>query len=272
MQSSEFYRFCMPNFANFIDILAEKKAKYYTTLDLANGFSQLALDKNSQALCGFHWEGHTYNYLRVCQGLAGAPASFSRALSIILKDYLYKSVLLYIDDILICSDTFEEHLMHIDQVLSALHEANLKISQSKCVFAKKQVQYLGHIINSDGITPADDHTHAIATFPRPHDKKSLKSLLGLITYFQNFIPNRAKLVRPLQKLVTPKAHFEWSDECEQSFNAIKDIMASKPFLHYPNFDMDFCVLRTRATTRSRVQFSTETKMVTCSHWVSVAEV
>ena len=246
---SLYYKFCMPNFSSFLDILAEKKPKYFSCLDLASGFSQLALDEESKALCGFHWEGHSYRYSRVAQGLAGAPSSFSRALSIILKDYINKSVLLYIDDILICSPDFETHKRDIDNVLTALHGANLKISQSKCTFAVKEIKYLGHIISESGITPADDHTAAFATFPRPSDKKSLKSLLGAINYFQGFIPNRAKLVRPLQSLVTPKAKFSWSEECEAAFTQIKQIMSSRPFLHYPDHNREF-VLMTDASTYS----------------------
>jgi hypothetical protein len=244
---SLYYKFCMPNFSSFLDTLAEKKPKFFSSLDLASGFSQLALEDESKKLCGFHWEGHSYNYSRMAQGLAGAPSTFSRALSIILKDYLNDSVLLYIDDILIISPDFETHKRDIENVLMALHNANLKISQSKCSFAKTEIKYLGHIISQTGITPAEDHTAALATFPTPTDKKSLKSLLGIITYFQSFIPNRAKLVKPLQKLVTPKAKFEWNTECEEAFKQIKSIMSSKPFLHYPDFTKEFVVMTDAST-------------------------
>jgi len=240
--NSIFHKYCMPNFANFIDVLATRKPKFFSSLDMANGFFQLALDEDSKKLTGFHWKGSTFNFNRTPQGMHGSPSSFAKALSIILDKYLNKSVLVYIDDVLIISDSFEQHLIDIDNVLSALHNANIRISQSKCKFAQKEITYLGHIISEQGISPSHDHVDAIKTFPQPTTKKQMKSFLGLVNYFGSFIPNKSKLVKPLQKLTLPKSEFKWDADCQKAFDNIKDLMSNKPFLHYPNYNDTFYVM------------------------------
>ena len=134
--NSIFHKFDMPNFANFVDILADRKPKFFSNIDLANGLFQLALDEESKKLTGFHWKGSTFNFNRAPQVLKGTRNSFAKALSIILEKYLNTSVLIGVNDVLIFSPTFEQHLIDIDHVLSALHSANLKINPNRCKFAQ----------------------------------------------------------------------------------------------------------------------------------------
>ena len=157
----------------------------------------------------------------------------------VLRNLTYKICLIYLDDILVYSKTFEDHLSHLRQVFDRLRHANLKLKPSKCKFACPKVKYLGHVVSPEGIAPDDDKIAAVRDFPCPHSVKTVRSFLGLANYYRRFIKDFAKIVSPLNQLLRNDHKFLWTDACEQAFKALKEALISAPILAFPDFKETF---------------------------------
>lgn len=130
-------------------------------------------------------------------GLKNAPATFQRCMNNLLEDLIYKDCLVYLDDIIVYSTSLDEHMMSLKKVFTKLREANLKLQLDKCEFMKKETEFLGHIITTKGIKPNPNKVKAIIQFPIPKSQKEIKSFLGLCGFYRKFIPNFAKIVKPM---------------------------------------------------------------------------
>src|SRR3569832_2170690 len=134
-------------------------------------------------------------------GLKNAPADFQRLMELVLRGLQWESCLVYLDDIIIFSDTFEEHLGRLDSVLKALEKANLRLKPKKCCFLQKEVKFLGYIISSNGIQPDPDRMRVLLNLPLPKTIKQLQSFLGLAQCFRRFVPKLAEIAEPLYELL-----------------------------------------------------------------------
>ena len=130
-------------------------------------------------------------------GLTNAPATFQMLMNKILKKYLRKFVLVFFDDILIFSETLEDHLAHLEEVFKTLQENQLVVNLSKCIFAQLQVEYLGHIIRGDGVATDPVKIEAITQWPAPENVSQLRSFLGLTGYYRRFVQNYGYICKPL---------------------------------------------------------------------------
>ena len=138
----------------------------------------------------------------------------------------------YLDDIIIFSNTEEEHLAHIEEIFRRLEAADLKMKQSKCNFFKKHIHYLGHLISADGIRPLKDKLDTIQDMPAPRSSKEVKQFLGLAGYYRKFVPHFADLSRPLAGLTCKDRVFKWTHECQKVFNLLKQSLYAQPILKY----------------------------------------
>ena len=154
----------------------------------------------------------------------------------------------YIDDVLIFSETLEEHLQHIRLVLERLKKAGLKLKLSKCHFLRESVEYLGHLITPQGLKPNPNQVKAVIEFPVPESVTNVRQFLGLTSYYRRFVAQFAKVAAPLHALTRKNAVFKWSDECQGAFEALKTAITQSPVLAYPNFNVDF-VLETDASVK-----------------------
>ena len=166
-------------------------------------------------------------------GLCNAPATFQRLMQRVLAGLEWCFV--YIDDILIISSTFEEHLERVREVLARLRKAGLRLKPEKCRFLRPRVHFLGHVVSKDGIYPDPAKTEKVQGFPTPTDVTSLRQFLGLASYYRRFIQNFAKIATPLNKLTRKDVVFEWSEACETAFSKLKELLVSAPVLAYPRF-------------------------------------
>ena len=132
-------------------------------------------------------------------GLKNAPATFQRMIDNVLRDYQYKTCFVYKDEIVIFSKSLQDHIIHLQQIFQKLKETNLKIQLDKSEFLRKEVNFLGHVITPDGITPNPIKIEAIQKYPIPKTVKEIKSYLGLVGYYRKCIPNFAKLTQPTTK-------------------------------------------------------------------------
>lgn len=137
--------------------------------------------------------GGLYEFMVLPFGLTGASGTFARLIESVLRNLTYKICLIYLDDILVYSKTFEEHLSHLRQVFDRLRLANLKLKPSKCKFACPQVTYLGHVVSPEGIAPDADKISAVKVFPSPHNISIVRSFLGLANYYRRFIKDFSKI-------------------------------------------------------------------------------
>ena len=210
-----------------IDEVGHAKPKYFSCLDLASGFFQVGLSKECQHLTTFTTPDYkSYKLTRLSMGLQQSPSLFQELMMQVFAEYLGKFVLVYIDDIIVYSNSFDEHVEHLDCVFKALRAANLKLHPKKCALFKEEVHFLGMKLTKSGVQPSDEHVQAVKTYPVPKNVKSVRSFLGLVNFFRKFIPDAANVMRPLNDLTKKDALFDWTEECQVSFDTLKSTLIS----------------------------------------------
>ena len=215
-------------------------AKVFTTLDLRSSYYHINLDEESKAKTVFVTPFGKYEFNAVPFGLAQAPAYFQQLISMVLQD-CRDFVMVYLDDIIIFSRTPEEHLKHIEIIFQKLKAAGLKFKESKCDFFKSEIHYLGHLISDKGIQPLPEKLDTIRNMPRPWTPKEIKQFLGLTGYYRKFVPHFSEISRPLAKLTAKDMQFEWTPQCQFSFEMLKDALMSAPILKYPDTEKPYTI-------------------------------
>jgi transposase InsO family protein len=214
-------------------------SKYFTLLDIENAYWNIPIKEEDKDKTGFVTPFGSFRYEKMAFGLAGAPATFSKVMDAVLVGLRDVEFLVYLDDILIFSDTISEHARRMRLVLERIREANFKLGMAKCVFAAPKVSYLGHILSEDGVSPDESKVTAIRNFPRPKTVRDIRAFLGLSGYYRSFIKEYAAISRPLTQLTKKDAKFEWSEAQQLSFDKLKDALTSDSVLAHPRFDLPF---------------------------------
>ena len=207
-----------------------KGAKVFSTIDLRSGYYHITLGKDSRAKTAFVTSFGKYKFLMVPFGLAQAPAYFQLLINQVLESLSF--AMMYLDDIIIFSNNEEEHLLHLEEVFYRLSKPGLKMKQSKCIFFKSQIHYLGHLISEDGISPLPDKLDSIKNMPAPKCVKEIRQFLGLTGYYRKFVPRFADISRPLTRLTRKETTFNWTPECQKSFKLLKSHLCGEPILKY----------------------------------------
>ena len=161
-----------------------RNANWFTTLDLASGYWQVEMKEDDREKTAFITPFGLYEFTVMPFGLCNAPATFQRLMNYVLQDHLGKFVSVYLDDIIIYSKNFEQHLDHIKLVFESLRQANLKIKLKKCFFCLPNIPFLGHIVGRNGIKPDPSKIEKIKNFPVPTNLTQLRTALGLFSYYQ----------------------------------------------------------------------------------------
>ena len=175
-------------------------------------------------------------------GLTNAPPTFQRLMECVLAGMTYEQCLIYLDDIIVFSTSFEQHLQRLQTVFQHLAKVGLKLKGKKCHFVKSEVRYLGHIVSKKGIEADPEKLHAMQNYPVPRDIKELKQFLGLTNYYRRFIQGYSSIAAPLHKLTSKSAGgYYWNDNCQAAFQTLKQKLISPPILAYPNFKHLFTV-------------------------------
>ena len=262
----------LPRIDETLDSLAG--AKYFSSLDLKAGYWQVEVSEEDKAKTAFTVGPLGFYEFNVMPfGLVNAPATFQRLMQASLGDLHLNQCLLYLDDIIVFSRTFEEHLASLEKVFSCLKQANLKLKPSKCSFLHREVKYLGHLVSLEGIKPDPDKITALQDWPRPRTVQEVRQFLGFAGFYRRFIKNFSRIARPLHDLTksdpsiskvdsadaktksklhqqTRKkalpAEFTWSQEHEEAYQSLKQALCSEPTLAYADFSKPF-VLHTDAS-------------------------
>ncbi|CAG8539325.1 15223_t:CDS:2, partial [Dentiscutata heterogama] len=217
------------------------RASWFTSLDLASGYWQVAMKEEDKKKTAFITKFGTYEFNIMPFGLTNAPATFQRLMDKILCPYINKFVVVYLDDITIYSRTFEEHFEHVQLVFRVLREANLKLNLAKCYFFLNSIKFLEHIIGKDGIKTDERLIDKVKNFPTSTNLRQLRGFLGLASYYRRFIQGFSKIAKPLNQLLKKDELFNWTTEHRDAFNALKQYLITSPILRYPDFDQPFYV-------------------------------
>ena len=189
----------LPRIDETLDSLAG--AKYFSSLDLKAGYWQVEVaeaDKAKTAFTAGPLGFYEFNVMPF--GLVNAPATFQRLMQATLGDLHLNQCLLYLDDIIVFSKTFDDHLTNLERVFQRLKDANLKLKPSKCSFLHQEVKYLGHLVSRDGIRPDPDKISALMKWPAPTSVKEVRQFLGFAGFYRKFVKDFAKVARPLHDL------------------------------------------------------------------------
>ena len=213
---------------------------FFTALDCCAGYWQIPLrtEEDRQKAAFRTFCGH-YQPTRLPFGLVNGPAHFQSFMDLALAGLNYKCTLAYVDDVLIFSPTYEQHLVDLDSVFDALRKVNIHLKASKCTMASPEVTYLGHIVGSHGVKPCPNKIAAVKDFA-PTTKKELHSFIGLAGYYRKFIPQFAKISRPITRLIAEKAPLkELPDDVLRAVSTLKEKLCSSPVLAHPDFTKPF---------------------------------
>ena len=234
----------IPNIDEIFDCL--NGAVVFTTMDLYSGYHQIKMEEDSIEMTTFTTRFGNYQFKVMPFGLTGAPATFQREMNRILFPLIGNCVFNFIDDILIFSKSIEEHIEHIKQVLEIFKENDLKINIEKCHFMQTEVDVLGHRVTTEGLKPIDSKVEAIKNWKAPSDVHDLRSFLGSVGYYRDFIPNYAQITAPICKLPRKGVTYEWNEQHQERFNLLKEKLINAPILKYPDFEKEF-IIRTDAS-------------------------
>ena len=205
--------------------------RWFSTFDINSAFWSIPLKEEDREKTAFVTQNGHWQWRCLPFGLKTSPAIFQRILSnTIRKNRLSDFCANYIDDILVFSKTYDDHVKHVQLLMEALRDAGYKLKLSKCELAKDKVKYLGHIIEGNGVKPEKDNLKAIRDFERPKNKKNVRQVLGKINFYYKYIENASNQLEPLHNLLRKNVPFEWTEKCEQAFKNIKNYLCSSPIL------------------------------------------
>ena len=216
-------------------------SSWFTKLDLRFGFHQILLKPGEEFKTAFQTHFGQFEFRVMPFGLTGAPGTFQDAMNSTLAHFLRKFVLVFFDDILIYSKSYEEHLHHLALVFQQLQAHSWKIKMSKCEFAKRSIAYLGHVITPEGVTTDPQKVSAIVNWPLPQTVKDLRGFLGLAGYYRKFVRHFGILAKPLTELLRKNTLFVWTPAHASSFEALKHALSTSPVLSLPQFDKPFSI-------------------------------
>lgn len=243
----------LPRIEDILDSL--NGAKYFTVLDMKSGYHQIEIEEEHKQRTAFTVGPlGFYEYNRVPFGLANAPASYQRLMEECLGDLHLKICYIYLDDLIIISSTYEEHIENLEKVFNKLRENGLKLSPKKCSFLLTKVKYVGHIVSASGIEADPDKIEKISQWPTPKNPKEVRQFLGFAGYYRRFVKDFAKIVKPLNDVMpAPKSgksrkkskqnssvrKWVWGPEQETAFKVIKEKLSKPPVLGYADYSQKF---------------------------------
>lgn len=260
--------YALPNIEETFSALSG--AKWFSVMDLKSGYYQVEVAEEDKHKTAFVCPLGFWEFNRMPQGVTNAPSTFQRLMEKCVGDLHLNEVLVFLDDLIVFSETLEEHEIRLMKVLNRLRDYGLRLSPDKCHFFKSSVKYLGHIVDAEGVHTDPSKLSALKGWPRPTNRKELKCFLGFAGYYRRFVEGYSKIAKPLNGLtagyVPPrkrgkiykknqiKAPFnptlplgeEWTEECEVAFRTLIDTLTSAPVLAFANPNLPY-VLHTDAS-------------------------
>jgi transposase InsO family protein len=221
----------LPRIGDCLDALGG--AKYFSAFDLRSGYHQVEMAEKDKDKTSFVTRTGTYRYKVMSFGLCNAPATFQRIMDVVMAGLNFQVCLVYLDDIILFSKTVREHLDRLELLLQKLRSANLKLKPSKCKLLRTQVEFLGHIVSAEGIGTDPRKIEAVLDWPIPSNLTEVRSFLGLCSYYRRFVKSFSSIAAPLHALAGKNVPFIWSEQCQSSFEKLKQMLTCSPVLAMP---------------------------------------
>lgn len=209
------------------------KARIYTKIDLRHAYHLVRIAKGDEWKTTFRTRYGSFEWLVIPEGLTNAPSAFQRFMNDIFRDMLNDCVIVYLDDILVYSDTPEEHRKHVREVLRRLRrlrQHGLYAKAPKCQFHTDSVEYLGYMLSPSGLSMSEDKVKIILDWPTPRKVKDVQSFLGFANFYRRFIPYYSDIVVPLTRLTRKNTPWKWTPQCQEAFDTLKKAFTSAPTL------------------------------------------
>lgn len=224
-------KYPLPHLHDFVDRL--HGAQFFSRIDLIRGYHQIPVNPDDVPKTAIITPFGLFEFVRTPFGLKGAAQAFQRLMDTTLRGLDFAFV--YLDDILVASQTAQEHQSHLRQVLRLLHNAGLKVNPQKCLLGQPELDFLGHHVSATGIRPLPARVATITDLPTPSRKKDLQRALGMFNFYHRFIPRLAETLRPLYSALRDRTDkITWSDERITAFERAKADLASATLLHFPD--------------------------------------
>lgn len=217
-------------------------AAYFTVLDLNNSFYQIKLKENCKHLTAFSTPFSSYEFNRIPYGLHCGSGLLSGYLDRLFHGIKFDYVLNFIDDVIVFSQTLDDHIIHLNEVVKRLSEAHLTVNPAKVKFVSKEISFLGHIVKKDSVLLDPARTKSIRDFKQPNNPKQVSRFIGMVTFFSRYIPDYATIAAPLNDLRRKRVKFKWTEECENSFAKLKECIINPPVLRMADFTKEFILM------------------------------
>lgn len=234
------FRYPLPLVPSALEQL--RTAQYYTKLDLRCAYNLIRIREGDEWKTAFSTTNGHYEYRVMPFGLVNSPSVFQSFVNDIFRDMLNRTVIIYIDDILIYSDTLEEHVQHVRAVLQRLIEHQLYAKAEKCEFHTTSTTFLGYVISPEGVAMDESKVNAVLKWSVPRTLKELQRFLGFANFYRRFIRNFSSVVSPLTSMVKKGTHrLHWAETALQAFQELKRRFVTAPILHHPDPSLQFLV-------------------------------
>ncbi|GBG71752.1 hypothetical protein CBR_g9160 [Chara braunii] len=227
-------------------------ANYFSKFDIRHGFLHILVKEEDRPKIAFVLFEGTWQWVQCPMGICNAPATFQRAMNVTFQNFVNKTrltqgminfcVIVYMDDILVYSDTLHGHAQHIEWTLGALRDACFKIALEKSEFFLPEISFLGYVVTRGGLRPDSRKVEAVKEAPVPTSLTQVRAFLGMASYYRRFIKGFAAIARPLTNLLRKEQPLHWDDECDQAFGALKDALVTAPILIRPDPSRQFILI------------------------------
>ena len=226
--------FRIPSVEMCLDTLAG--SVYFSTLDLASGYYNIKVKESDRCKTAFSTKFGDFQHVRLPFGLCNSPATFQRAMELILRGLCWKTVLAYIDDVIVLGSSFENHIANLRETFLRFRTFNLKLRPSKCDLCRKEAKFLGKVVSKDGVSICPKKLDVVQNWPVPKSRKDLESFVGYVNYHRSHVRGFAKLVAPLNDLIASSRKtgvFQWDTPHQTAFDTLRDVLSSPPCLAFP---------------------------------------
>lgn len=230
----------LPYVSQILDRLRD--ARYLSSLDIKSAYFQVPLEESSKEKTAFTVPSRgLFQFKRMPFGLHNAPATWQRLIDRVLGMDLEPYLFVYLDDVIIVTQTFEKHIEVLSEVFSRLKHAGLTLNKEKCQFCRTELRYLGYVVDKNGLHVDPEKVNAILRIPTPTKVSEVRSIVGTASWYRRFIPNFSSIVSPLTELTKKNVKFHWSERQEEAFRTVKEHLISAPVLSCPDFNLPFCI-------------------------------